>query len=169
MHFRIIPFVFFLLLSSLASRGQENKWAFGFYGDVQLEAGNVGAFGVQGKYDLDNRSGLQAQVYGRNGYFAAGADYLFSFLNKSKTNWNVFLGLGLSQDFYRYNEIPTEANAAVPTGRENFTLANGQGGVSYYFPTVDLSVYAGYKVKYHFKWEEIDANFLMLGVRYHIW
>ena len=59
--------------------------------------------------------------------------------------------------------------AAIPDKRDNFTVANGQAGVSYYFPSVDLSVYTGYKVKYNFKWEEVDANFLMIGLRYHIW
>ncbi|MCY4779824.1 hypothetical protein ORI89_09185 [Sphingobacterium sp. UT-1RO-CII-1] len=168
MRFKIIPVFFALFLIALMGKAQENKWAFGFYGDVQLDSKTLGTFGVQSKYDVDNRSAVQAQVYGRNGYFAVGADYLFSFLNKTKTNWNIFLGAGASQDFYRYNEIPSDVTA-IPDKRDNFTVANGQAGVSYYFPSVDLSVYTGYKVKYNFKWEEVDANFLMLGLRYHIW
>jgi len=151
-------------------KAQEHKWAFGFYGDVQLEEStHVGSFGVQGKYDLASRSALQAQVHGRSGYVAAGADYLFSILDKRKSNFNVFLGGGISQDFYRNNEISSDGSAVVAERKENFTLLNAQAGLSYYFPAVHLSLYSGYKLKYHFEWEEVDLNYLMLGVRYHLW
>ncbi|MFD1768368.1 hypothetical protein [Sphingobacterium suaedae] len=157
-----------LCVSGLGLQAQDHTWAFGFYGDVQMESPNYnGAFGIQGKYDVANRSALQAQVYGRNGYVAVGADYLFSFLDKTKHNFNVFLGAGVSQDFYRYNEIAGEQ--IIPEERDNHTVANGQLGVSYYFPAVNLSLYTGYKAKYHFDWDEVDANFLMFGIRYHLW
>lgn len=163
-----IGLLFSLVLLTFMAKGQEHDWAFGFYGDVQLESPTYnGSFGIQGKYDFGRFSAVQAQVYGRNGYVSAGADYLFSFLDKDKSNFNIFLGAGLSQDFYKYNEIGGEM--VTPAERENYTVANGQLGVSYYFPEVNLSVYGGYKAKYHFDWEEFDPNFVMIGIRYHLW
>lgn len=160
----------FLSIVALQGKAQDNAWAFGFYGDVQLESsGSPFAFGVQGKYDFARYSGVQAQVYGRSGYVAAGADYLFSFLDRTKSNFNVFLGGGISQDFYRYNELMSDQHEVLPEKRENHTVANGQAGVSYFFPSVNLSLYTGYKLKYNFDWEETDANFLMFGMRYHLW
>jgi len=172
---------FFLVLGFVNHvAAQDYKWAFGFYGDVQLKSSsNVGSFGVQGKYDLDNRSSVQALVNGRTGFVSVGADYLFSVLDKTKSNFNVFLGVGVSQDFYRYNENWKD-NEKVKEGnkkeeniildkRDNFTQLNGQVGASYYFPEVQLSVFAGYKVKYNTKSEEFNPNFLQFGVRYHLW
>ncbi len=163
--------IFLLLILSvviLQGKAQDHAWAFGFYGDVQLESpGYQGAFGIQGKYDFATHSAIQAQVYGRNGYVAVGGDYILSLLDRTKSNFNVFLGGGISQDFYRYQELSEEQ--AWPEKRENFTMVNGQVGASYYFPTVNLSLYTGYKLKYNFEWEEIDPNYLMLGVRYHLW
>lgn len=163
-----------LLIALCASIGytqaQDKKWAFGFYGDMQLEApGYPGTFGVQGKYDFSNRSAVQALVNGRNGYVSVGADYVFSFLDKSKSNWDVFLGAGISQDFYRYNTFYPEEENVTPTVRKNYTMLNGQVGVSRYFPELSISVFTGYKLKFHFEYEEIDPNYVMLGVRYHLW
>lgn len=162
-----------LFLSTIAFGGkaQDYAWAFGFYGDVQLESPDYkGAFGIQGKYDFASYSAVQAQVYGRNGYVAVGADYLLSFLDRTQSNFNVFLGGGLSQDFYRYNGLMNEQEQqALPEKRENFTIANGQVGISYYVPEVNLSLYTGYKLKYNFEWEEIEPNYLMFGIRYHLW
>lgn len=161
-------FIAMLTLSSLVTKAQDHSWAFGFYGDVQLESPSYnGAFGIQGKYDFGTYSAVQGQVYGRNGFVAAGADYLFSFLDKEKSNFNVFLGAGLSQDFYRFNEIDGEV--VTPEARRNFTVSNAQLGVSYYFPDANISVYGGYKAKYHFDWEEFEPNFVMFGLRYHLW
>lgn len=160
----------FFAVTFYQGKAQDHVWAFGFYGDVQLESPDYkGAFGIQGKYDFALHSAVQAQVYGRSGYVALGADYLVSLLDKTKNNVNVFFGMGLSQDFYRYNELVTEQEQVLPERRENFTVANGQVGVSYYVPEVNLSLYAGYKLKYNFDWEEIEPNYLMLGVRYHLW
>ncbi|TDS16084.1 hypothetical protein [Sphingobacterium paludis] len=157
-----------ILLAMTASAQEDHEWAFGFYGDVQLKAPTYnGAFGIQGKYDFGTFSSVQAQVYGRNGYVAAGADYLFSFLDREQSNFNVFVGAGLSQDFYRFNEDDVEV--VTPEARRSFTVANSQLGVSYYFPEANVSVYGGYKVKYHFDWEQFDPNFIMFGLRYHLW
>ncbi|WP_437921860.1 hypothetical protein [Sphingobacterium sp. LRF_L2] len=164
-----ISLLFISILFTLVAKSQEqHAWAFGFYGDVQLESPTYnGAFGIQGKYDFGRFSSAQAQVFGRNGYVSVGADYLFSFLDREKTNFNVFLGGGIGQDFYRYNEIAGEK--IVPEQKENHTVANGQVGLSYYFPSVNLSLYAGYKVKYNLDWEEVDPNYVMFGIRYHLW
>lgn len=165
---------FFLLLGFIQRlSAQEHKWAFGFYGDMQLKSpGHPGSFGVLGKYDLDNRSAVQALVNGRNGFVAVEADYLFSIFNKTKSNFNIFLGAGVSQDFFRYNENwkdnDKEENIVL-NKRDNFTQLNGQVGASYYFPEVQLSLFAGYKVKYNTKNEEFNPNFVQLGLRYHLW
>lgn len=157
---------FIALISSVKS--QDHAWAFGFYGDVQLESpGYPGAFGIQGRYDFSNHSAVQAQVYGRAGYVAVGGDYILSILDRKKSNFNVFLGGGISQDFYRYQELSGEQ--AWPEKHESFTMLNGQIGASYYFPAVNLSLYTGYKLKFNFEWEELDPNYLMLGLRYHLW
>ncbi|WDF67960.1 hypothetical protein PQ465_16865 [Sphingobacterium oryzagri] len=156
------------LVMVLTTKAQDHDWAFGFYGDVQLKAPNYnGAFGIQGKYDFTAHSAAQAQVYGRHGYVAAGLDYLFSLLDKEQSNFNIFLGAGYSQDFYKYNEFSGEI--VIPERRENHSIANGQLGVSYYFPEVNVSVYAGYKAKYNFDWDEFNPNFVMFGLRYHLW
>ena len=161
--------IMLLLVASLSLQAQDHQWAFGFYGDVKLGgADHPGSFGIQGKYDLDRHSAVQAQVYGRNSYVAVGADYLFGLLDKTQHNFNIFVGGGLSQDFYRYNEL-LAGQEAIPEKRQNFTLANAQLGLSYYFPAAQLSLYTGYKVKYHFSWEEVQPNYLMFGLRYHIW
>ena len=158
----------FLSLVVFQVNAQDHDWAFGFYGDIHLKSSaNTGVFGIQGKYDFANHSALQAQVYGRNGYVAVGADYLFFLLNRATSNFNVFLGGGVSQDFYRYHELSEETLSQEK--RENFTVMNGQAGVSYYFPDLNLSLYTGYKLKYNFDWEETQPNYLMLGIRYHLW
>ena len=161
-----------LLLSVILSHGkaQDHAWAFGFYGDVQLESPDYqGAYGIQGKYDFAKHSAVQAQVYGRNGYVAVGADYLLSLLDKTRSNFNVFIGGGVSQDFYRYNELMTDQEQVWPEQRDNFTVLSGQVGASYYFPAVNLSLYTGYKLKYNMEWEEVQPNYLMFGLRYHLW
>lgn len=163
-----IALAFFLIAFHL--KAQEHTWAFGFYGDVQVKSPDYSrVFGIQGKYDFTKYSAIQAQVYGRSGYVAVGADYLLSLFNKTSRNFNVFLGGGVSQDFYRYNELMVNQENVTPEKRENFTVLNAQAGVSYYFPDVNLSLYGGYKLKVDIKREEVEPNYLMLGVRYHLW
>ena len=159
-----------LLIMPFLSNAQEHDWAFGFYSDLRLEDANYDAsFGVQGKYDFTNRQSVQAQFHGRGDMLAVGADYLVQFLDKEKSNFNVFAGVGVGQEFFTY-DYAFEGNTEAPTQvKENFTKANGQIGLSYYFPVVDLSIYAGYKYKYQFKNEVSEPNFVMLGLRYHIW
>src|SRR5690606_26804961 len=159
--------VLLLMLAATVTivKSQDHAWAFGFYGDVKFESPAYnGTFGIQGKYDFATRSAVQAQVYGRNGLVAVGADYLFSILDKTKSNFNVFLGAGLSQDFYRYDSV-LENTAVIPVERENYAVSNAQDSDRYYLPTVILSVYPVYKAKYQSKWQDVNPNSLMLGDR----
>lgn len=155
-----------LMVTLLAfSFGQEHRWAFGFYSDMNAKTTKDYSFGVQAKYDLDNRSSLQAQVHGRTSFVSVGADYLFSFLDKQKSDFNVFLGAGIGEEFISYQ---TDEITTVKVRDEQFVL-NGQAGVSYYFRPVGLSMYTGYKVKYATKADVFEPNYLMLGLRYHLW
>lgn len=158
----------FLLLTGLsgASVAQEHNWAFGFYGDVNVKNTRENSFGVQAKYDLDSRSSLQAQVHGRSSFVSVGADYLFSFLDKRKSNFNVFLGAGAAEEFVRFQK--PDGEDYVTEKNEDFNV-NGQVGLSYYFAPVKLSLYAGYKVKYAVEADTFSPNFITLGVRYHLW
>lgn len=168
-----MKYTLFIICSLLALgsvQAQEHQWAFGFYGDVQLEDPSYNAsFGVQGKYDIGNFQALQAQVHGRGDFVGVGADYLVNFLNKEKSNFNIFLGGGFSQEFYTYDLTINEGENQARRMRENFSKVNGQAGLSYYFMPVQLSIYAGYKLKYQLKNEVTEPNYIMFGLRYHIW
>lgn len=153
----------------VSSHAQDHQWAFGFYGDVLLESPDYsGSFGIQAKCDLTQRQSLQAQVHGRTGFVSVGADYLVSVLNKTNSNWNVFLGAGVAEEFYS-----AEGNDEYGVGpvkvRDRQFVGNAQVGFSYYIPSVKLSVYSAYKLKYGFEADAIDPNYLALGVRYHLW
>ena len=159
-----------VIMLPLLSTAQEHDWAFGLYSDLKLDDPSYDAsFGVQGKYDFTNRQSIQAQFHGRGDLLAVGTDYLVSILNKEKSNFNVFLGAGLGQEFFTYDYSVDGINEEPMRRKENITKVNGQVGISYYFPTVDLSLYTGYKVKYQFKDEVTEPNYIMLGLRYHIW
>ena len=146
---------------------QEEKVGLGFYGNFDLErTESRGSFGIQGKYDLTNRQSLQAQVYGRTNYVAVGADYLVSLLNKTKSDFNVFAGAGVSQDFVSYALADEASSVQV---RDRFLKGNLQAALSYYFKPVQLSVYGGYKWHYKISSELINPHHIMFGVRYHLW
>ena len=167
---RYILAVIIGVLFMQTSKAQENQWALGFLTDIQFKASSAYAsYGLQGRYDFDAHQSLQAQVYGRGEFIGAGADYIIQFLNKEKSNFNVFLGLGLSQEFFTYDLATEEPNTNPTKVRENFSKAIGQVGLSQYFPTVGLSIYGGFKTKYQFKGDVLDANYLTLGLRYHLW
>ncbi|TDQ76418.1 hypothetical protein [Sphingobacterium yanglingense] len=163
---RVLVVILFITGMSTLSFGQDHSWAFGFYGDMSVKSAKESSFGIQGKYDLNSRNAVQAQVHGRGNFVSVGADYLFSFLDKRKSNFNVFLGTGVAEDFVRYQEVGVKEYAFVKD--ERFVL-NGQIGLSYYFKPVQLSVYTGYKVKYLVEDENFQPNYLTLGVRYHLW
>lgn len=163
---RVFLTIMFMAGLSTLSFGQDHSWAFGFYGDMSVKSAKESSFGVQGKYDLDSRNSVQGQVHGRSNFVSVGADYLFSFLDKRKSNFNVFLGAGAAEDFVRYQDPGVQEYVFVKD--ERFVL-NGQLGLSYYFKPVQLSVYTGYKVKYLVEDETFLPNYLTLGVRYHLW
>lgn len=162
---KILIGVFSCLMLISTIHAQEHKWAFGLYGDAQVKSeGEKATLGLQGKYDLTNRSALQAQVHGRTDFVSVGADYLFSFLDKKKSNFNVFLGTGASGEFYGYTSDYVGKKSA-----DNAFVLNGQVGVSYYFEPVKLSLFSGYKMKYNTTTEKTEPNFVVFGLRYHLW
>ncbi len=162
--------VIIAILSPVILNAQEHDWAFGIYSDLKLDDASYDAsFGIQGKYDFTNRQSIQAQFHGRGDLLAVGADYLVNILNKEKSDFNIFLGAGLGQEFFTYDYSVEGDNDDPIKRKENFTKANGQVAISYYFPSVDLSLYTGYKVKYQFKDGVTEPNYIMLGLRYHIW
>ncbi|SKB47815.1 hypothetical protein SAMN05660841_00767 [Sphingobacterium nematocida] len=163
---RVFLTIMFMTGLSILSFGQDHSWAFGFYGDMSVKSAKESSFGVQGKYDLNSRNSVQGQVHGRSNFVSVGADYLFSFLDKRKSNFNVFLGAGATEDFVRYQDPGVQEYVFVKD--ERFVL-NGQLGLSYYFKPVQLSVYTGYKVKYLVEDDTFLPNYLTLGVRYHLW
>ena len=155
------------LIFAFSSVAQEYKWAFGFYGDIQAESPSYEkSFGMLGKYVLDNHSSVQAQVFGRTNHVGIGADYLYSFLNRAKNNFNIFLGAGIEQNFYWSTE---EDGILRPESKSNDFEAAAQVGADYYFRPVRLSVFTAYKVKYNIKAEDTKPNYISLGIRYHLW
>ena len=165
-----VLFLFGLMIFGGAT-AQDHDWAFGFYGDMQVKSPSYdGSFGIQGKYDFALHHGVQLLVNGRRDYVAVGTDYIFNFLDKTESNFNVFAGGGISQDFYRREVVTVDGEEDVFRQEyERFSLLNAQVGVSYYVPEVDISLYAGYKLKYDIDEDNIQPNFLMIGLRYHIW
>lgn len=161
-----ILFVLIGLVLAVSSHAQQYNWAFGFYGDVQASTNAQHSFGMQAKYDADNRNALQAQVFGRKNYVGIGADYLFSVWDKNKSDFNVFIGPGIEQNFYW--EVENDG-ILRPEPEASFFNAAAQVGLNYYFRPVQLSLYAAYKVKYDFTNKETSPNFISIGVRYHLW
>lgn len=146
---------------------QEERVGLGFYGDIDLERSESrGSYGIQGTYDLNKHHSVQAQVYGRSNYVAVGADYLLSFLDKTQSNFNIFAGGGISEDFISYAKEDLVSTIKV---QDSYFKGNLQAAVSYYFKPVQLSVYGGYKWHYNFTTSEANPNHIMLGLRYHLW
>ncbi|MCL7988014.1 porin family protein [Sphingobacterium sp. lm-10] len=165
-----------LLLVAIAAfstvQAQEHDWAFGFYGDMNLQAPEFGergrgSFGIQGKYDFALHHGVQALVHGQKDFVAFGADYIYTFLDRTANNWNVFAGGGASSEYDRILSFD-ENNIRNEDFNQRTTL-NAQAGVSYYVPDVALSLYAGYKIKSEVRFKDDRPHFVMVGLRYHIW
>lgn len=154
------------VLFVLTTSAQEYNWGFGFMGDFQAAKSSNHSFGMQAKYDFDKHSAVQAQVFGRKNYVGIGADYLYSFLDKKKSDFNVFLGAGVEENFYWSTE---DDGILRPETEDNYFSGTGQVGVSYYFRPVQLSVFGAYKVKYNFRDKDTQPNFISIGVRYHLW
>lgn len=152
--------------AQVPSYEQDYKWGFGFYGDIQASSNAVHNFGMQAKYDLDGRNSFQAQVFGRKNFVGIGADYLFSFMNTKKSDFNIFIGPGIEQNFYWSTE---DDGILRPEPKSSYFNVAGQVGAGYYFREVRLSVYGAYKVKHDFDNDRTEANYISLGVRYHLW
>ncbi len=160
-------------MSFASLHAQEHDWAFGFYGDVNLQAPQYegdrgrGSFGIQGKYDFELHHGVQAQVHGQKDFVAVGADYIYNFLDRTANNWNVFAGAGAASEWDRM--LRWDDNTAYWEDYHQRTTINAQVGVSYYVPEVALSIYAGYKVKSEVNFSEARPHLAVVGIRYHIW
>src|SRR5690606_33167198 len=112
--------IFCAFIFPISLHAQEHDWAFGIYSDLKLDdAAYDASFGVQGKYDFNNRSAVQAQIHGRGDLLAVGADYVVSIFNKEKSNFNIFLGAGLGQEFFTYENARSEEHTSELQSREN--------------------------------------------------
>lgn len=166
---RIFLTIFIAVSVVLGAKAQEHAWSFGLYSDVKMQTeGHGTTFGLLGKYDFSNRSGVQAQVHGRTDFVSVGADYILNIFDKTKRNFNVYLGGGFSQDFYGETSSLSDLNVNQPAA--DYSVLNGQAGVSYYFAPVKLSLFSGYKLK-HILNNDVDnqnTHYLTVGVRYHL-
>ncbi|MBE8715501.1 hypothetical protein [Sphingobacterium hungaricum] len=158
-----------LIFSSIAGFAQQQKWSAGLYSHMEMESPHYDfSIGVQGKYDFALRHAAQAQVsLGSNATFLE-ASYLFSFLDRTKSNFNVFAGAGVGHYFYSFNSSFYVNNEVVTAEiSDNTILLSGQLGISYYIPKIKTSIYTGYKAYYDVDYDQLAPNYLMLGVRYH--
>lgn len=160
-----------LLMSISLVKAQDHDWAFGFYGDVQLQRPDyLGTFGIQGKYDFAAYHAGQLTVNGRKDYVSVSADYLLNFLDRYDSNFNVFGGVGVGQDFYRRAVATEDGNLDVlREDFENYTMLAAQVGLSYYVPDIALSLYTGYKYRTDIEFNESQPHIIMIGLRYHLW
>lgn len=167
-----------LLLSAIAvgtfafsSNAQVSKYSIGVFGDVMLEAPTYDTFyGINGKCDFNNHSGIQAFVgYSNVHMTTVGGDIIYNIKDKSRSNFNIYGGIGLSGDFYKQKvEIEFQHANARGYAKASYLALNPTVGVSYYFSPVNSTVIAGYKVKYYPFEDGVDINYLSLGVRYHL-
>lgn len=167
---KVLLTIFLAITVFFGVKAQEHDWSFGLYSDIKMQTeGHGTTFGLLGKYDFSKRSGIQVQVHGRTDFVSVGADYLVTILDKTKSNFNVYLGGGFSQDFY--GETTTLSDLNVALSAVDYSVVNGQAGVSYYFEPVKLSVFSGYKLK-HILNSDLDnrnTHYLTIGLRYHLW
>ena len=156
---------------AFSSNAQTSKYAVGVFSDVMLEAPRYDTFyGLNGKYDLNNHSGVQAFVgYSNVHMTTVGADFIYNVKDKTQSNFNIYGGIGLSGDFYKQKvEIEFHDTKVRGYAKANYLALNPTVGVSYYFSPVNSTVFAGYKVKYNPFEDAVDINYLSLGVRYHL-
>lgn len=156
---------------AFSSNAQTSKYSVGVFGDIMLEAPTYDTFyGVNGKYDFNNHSGLQAFIGYSNVHMTTfGADFIYNIKDKSQSNFNVYGGIGLSGDFYKQKvEIDFQDTKTHGYAKASYLALNPTVGVSYYFKPVNTTVFAGYKVKYYVFEDALNINYLSLGVRYHL-
>lgn len=98
-----------------------------------------------------------------------GADYIYNIKDQTKSNFNIYGGIGLSGDFYK-QKIVVESEDKKISGyaKKNYVAINPTIGASYRFDPVKSTVFAGYKVKYYPFEDAMDINYLSVGFRYHL-
>ncbi|MEN5434747.1 outer membrane beta-barrel protein [Sphingobacterium faecium] len=171
MNRNILLSFFMVFVCFLTTKAQISKYSIGVFSDIMLEAPTYDTFyGINGKYDLNNHSGIQ--VFG--GYSnvhmtTVGADYIYNIKDQTKSNFNIYGGIGLSGDFYK-QKIVVESEDKKISGyaKKNYVAINPTIGVSYRFDPVKSTVFAGYKVKYYPFEDAMDINYLSVGIRYHL-
>lgn len=163
---------FTLLTFSLTSFAQTSKYAVGLFTDIMLEAPSYDTFyGITGKYDYNKHTDFQAFVGYSNFHMTTiGADVIYNLKDKTKSNFNIYGGIGISGDFYK-RKIEVEYEGVTSNGyaKANYLAINPTIGLSYYFSAIKSSFYAGYKVKFYpFEGGALDINYLSIGLRYHL-
>ncbi|AIM39238.1 hypothetical protein KO02_23025 [Sphingobacterium sp. ML3W] len=136
-----------------------------------LEAPTYSTFyGVNGSYSLNNHGVIQTFVgYSNVHMTTVGADYIYNIKDNTKSNFNVYGGIGISGDFYKQKiEVEYEGTKAKGYAKANYLAINPTIGISYHFDVIRSTFYAGYKVKYYAFENAMDINFLSLGLRYHL-
>lgn len=159
------------LVFILSANAQIDKYAFGLYSDVLLEAPVYDTYlGIQAKYTLNSHNALQAQFALSNAHITTiGADFLHYFFNTEERNFNIYAGAGLATDFYRRKiTVYLGGEEFEGAAKKTFFALNPQFGIDYRIPSTKLSLYTGYKVKFYLKEAALDINYLTLGIRYHI-
>lgn len=163
--------VFVLSLFTFTVKAQTSKYSVGVFGDIMLEAPTYSTFyGVNGKYDLNNHSGVQAFVgYSNVHMTTVGVDFIYNLKNKTQSNFNIYGGIGVSGDFYKQKvEVEFQDTRVNGYAKKSYLALNPTFGVSYYFSPVNSTVFAGYKVKYYPFEDAVDINYLSLGIRYQL-
>src|SRR5690606_20287660 len=132
----------------LSAKAQLDKYAFGLYADVLLEAPVYDTYlGIQARYTLNEHNALQAQFAISNAHTTTlGADFLHYFFNTEERNFNVYAGAGLSTEFYRRQvTVYFDGEPYEGTAKKTFVALNPQFGIDYRIPSTKLSLYTGYK------------------------
>jgi len=148
----LLCFVLSLFGSKLSA--QESLLSIGVHMDWAMESPSyMKLYGIQGKYDLTDRQSIQAQIglgdYKRMYY---GADYLYTLL-PLKGLPSVFVAAGLGYEGIRSTDIYD-------------IIISGQVGLQ--FKIKRFSPYIGYKPKFYFEVEGIDATSIALGLRFRL-
>lgn len=155
---------------AFSSNAQTSKYSIGLFSDIMLESPTYSTFyGVNGKYDFNNHSGIQAYIgYSNVHMTTVGADFIYNIKDKTKSNFNIYGGIGISGDFYKQKfDLEIQDKKSHVYAKENYFALNPTIGVSYYFSRVKSTVFGGYKVKYYPFEDAVDINYLSLGIRYH--
>ncbi|MGV6945910.1 hypothetical protein [Sphingobacterium kyonggiense] len=149
---------------------QDKTYAAGLYADMMMESPGYDLYyGGVFRYDFHKKQAVKGYVgYSTVNTTSIGVDYSYFFLDKTKSDFNVFVSGGVSYDFYR-EKVKLEIDGQEATAKlsSNIFLLNPTVGVSYYVKPLNSSITAGYKVRYSPKQNAADINFLSVGLLYH--